>query len=40
MTKTIWSHFQEIKANLNKIGKIALQPKIYTDEDFYNEMIQ
>ena len=39
MANAIWKHGTEIKSNLKKLESIALQPKMWTDEDFYQQMI-
>ncbi len=39
MARAIWHHGIEIKSNLKKLETIALQPKMWTDENFYDQMI-
>jgi hypothetical protein len=36
LATTILHHGNEIKENLKKLEEIALQPRLWTDEDFYN----
>lgn len=40
MVNTIWKHITEIKSNLKKLDQIALQPKMWTDQDFFQQMIE
>jgi ERCC4-related helicase len=40
LARTIWHHGKEIKSNIKKLEEIALQPKLWTDEDFYRQMIK
>lgn len=35
----IWDLTIEIKANLKKLQGIALKPKLFTDKEFYDQMI-
>ena len=35
-----WKSAQEIKNSIKKLEEIALQPKLFTNEEFYNQMIK